>query len=748
MLKFRKRSDKAKLRRLRLAVEGLEDRVTPTTFKVNTLLDTVAVNLKTGKDASGHISLRSAIMAADANPNSDTINLPAGLITLTIAPSGTDGSSSGDLDISGNVTIKGSSSGQTIINGNSLDRVFAITSGRVSISNVVIEHGVATDGGGIVNDGATVTLTSVQLFDNNAVGFLGSNGANGAAGPVVGSAGGGGGLGGLGVGGAIFNAAGSLTLSKCFISTNAAIGGPGGAGGNGGFGGNINSAGVSGVGGSGGAGGPGGAAEGGGIFNSALGSLTLVGDTFFANKALGGAGGNGGGGNIGAGGVGANGTGGAGGVGGAGGLAEGGAILNLGKLTFSSSSTGFNSNQAVGGKGGNGGFGDNGAGGPGVNAASGVDGGGAAGEAIGGTGGAGGAGGAGEGGAVFNSAGASLSSTTAVLLFSNTAAGNLGGNGGAGGFGNANTGGAGGNLGGNGGGGGVAVAGNGGAGGNGGVGEGGGMFNAAGATVTFTSKSPSGASIVSAFTSNLANGGGGGSGGPGGNAFGGPGGNAGRDGIAGGHGGAATGGTGGNGGSANSGLGGGLFNVGTASFTGVTVNFTSNQANGAFGGSGGTGGLSVAGNGGGITLGGADPSVGGNGGNSFGGTGGNGGESGIGQGGGIFVATSGTFTLKPRLGARKGTKEASATDVITGNHANASPAGNPGHGGSATAGTGGSPHGARGGATAGNNGTVDTFSVGIGGGIAIIGTAIIDNTSISGNHATTADPDVDGTFSS
>ena len=54
-------------------------------FKVNTLLDTVAVNLKTGKDASGHISLRSAIEAANAKPNSDTILLPNGTIKLTIA---------------------------------------------------------------------------------------------------------------------------------------------------------------------------------------------------------------------------------------------------------------------------------------------------------------------------------------------------------------------------------------------------------------------------------------------------------------------------------------------------------------------------------------------------------------------------------------------------------------------------------------------------------------------------------------
>ena len=258
------------------------------------------MNLKSGKDASGQISLRSAIMAANANPKSDTIVLPAGTFTLTIPPPA-DGSDSGDLDIAANVTIKGSKAGQTVIDGNSQDRVFDILTGKVAMSNVVIEHGRAVgEGGGILNSGGAVTLTSVQLFDNVAVGANGANGANGTAGPQGGSAGGAGAASG-GEGGAIFNAAGSLTLSSCFISTNQAIGGNGGNGGNGGFGGNINAAGTSGVGGVGGNGGAGGSGGGGGVFNAAGATLTVSGDTFFANKAIGGNGGSGGGGNIGAG---------------------------------------------------------------------------------------------------------------------------------------------------------------------------------------------------------------------------------------------------------------------------------------------------------------------------------------------------------------------------------------------------------------------------------------------------------------
>jgi hypothetical protein len=66
-------------------LEMLEGRIVMSTFQVNTTLDSVAVNLHTGKDATGHISLRSAIMAADASGGSNTINLRNGTDNLTIA---------------------------------------------------------------------------------------------------------------------------------------------------------------------------------------------------------------------------------------------------------------------------------------------------------------------------------------------------------------------------------------------------------------------------------------------------------------------------------------------------------------------------------------------------------------------------------------------------------------------------------------------------------------------------------------
>ena len=166
--------------------DGLEDRVVLSTFKVNTTLDTVAVSLKTGKDATGHISLRSAIQAANAKPNSDTIILPKGTFTLTIPGANEDLDATGDLDINGNLTIKGKNANSTIIDGNNLDRVIQVLSGKVQISGVTIEHGRAFEGGGILNSGGKVTLTSVVVANNVAIGNAGANGVTGVGGGTVG----------------------------------------------------------------------------------------------------------------------------------------------------------------------------------------------------------------------------------------------------------------------------------------------------------------------------------------------------------------------------------------------------------------------------------------------------------------------------------------------------------------------------------------------------------------------------------
>jgi hypothetical protein len=142
----------------RLQVRPLEDRLTPSTFTVNTFADTTAVNLTTGKDATGHVSLRSAIQAADHLGGTNVIDLPAGTYNLTIAPTGTDDASSGDLNITCNLTINGAGdiagSPTTTIDGGALDRVFQVAANEtVRIAGVIIQNGKTSQGGGISNAG-------------------------------------------------------------------------------------------------------------------------------------------------------------------------------------------------------------------------------------------------------------------------------------------------------------------------------------------------------------------------------------------------------------------------------------------------------------------------------------------------------------------------------------------------------------------------------------------------------------------
>ena len=72
--------------------------------------------------------------------------------------------------------------------------------------------------------------------------------------------------------------------------------------------------------------------------------------------------------------------------------------------------------------------------------------------------------------------------------------------------------------------------------------------------------------------------------------------------------------------------------------------------------------------------------------------------------------------------------------------------GSAGMGGAATAGLGGNPGGANGTATNGAIGSAHPLSIGAGGGIFTVATATVDFTTISGNSASSVDPDVDGTI--
>jgi large repetitive protein len=146
------------------------------TFTVNSLNDAVDANPGDGlcETATGNheCTLRAAIQEANALFGTDTIEVPAGTIVLTLAGAGENLSASGDLDITDGVRILGAGMDQTIIDGGGLDRVFHLsTTARIEMQGLTIRNGVASgaSGGGILleNTGG-LDLTDVRITGNSA----------------------------------------------------------------------------------------------------------------------------------------------------------------------------------------------------------------------------------------------------------------------------------------------------------------------------------------------------------------------------------------------------------------------------------------------------------------------------------------------------------------------------------------------------------------------------------------------------
>ena len=139
------------------------------------------------------------------------------------------------LNIVADTAVDGSGR-QVAISGNNAVRVFRVNPGiRLALINLSILSGryvgtnggletvgEAARGGGVLNDGGSVSVTSC-VFSNNSV--VGGNGGN--AYTTATPAGGG-----EGAGGAIYSASGSVALTNSLMISNSATGGASGAGGN------------------------------------------------------------------------------------------------------------------------------------------------------------------------------------------------------------------------------------------------------------------------------------------------------------------------------------------------------------------------------------------------------------------------------------------------------------------------------------------------------------------------------------
>lgn len=171
-------------------------------------------------------SLREAIIAANANPGEDTINIPAGTFTLSIAGTEEDSTATGDLDINDDLIIIGTGAGITIIDGDGIDRVIHITGDYVvNISHLDLVNGyyflpMSSNGGGVLNTTGDLTLSFTTIKGNTC--FFGGGIAN-LSGTVninnstI--------SGNIAVnGGGILNDSGTLTMENSTVSVNTAEG--------------------------------------------------------------------------------------------------------------------------------------------------------------------------------------------------------------------------------------------------------------------------------------------------------------------------------------------------------------------------------------------------------------------------------------------------------------------------------------------------------------------------------------------
>ena len=167
-------------------------------YTVTSTADAVAVDPSVGcATADGSCTLRSAIQAANAAGGANTITLPAGTYTLTIAPTGDDGDANGDLNVTaGSLTITGAGASSTTIDANHIDRAFTVGDGAsLELDGVTVTNGQPAGSGasslcpdnvdspaygGAILDNGTLTLSGDVLTGNIASGSGGAIAAQGA----------------------------------------------------------------------------------------------------------------------------------------------------------------------------------------------------------------------------------------------------------------------------------------------------------------------------------------------------------------------------------------------------------------------------------------------------------------------------------------------------------------------------------------------------------------------------------------
>ena len=139
-------------------------------FTINSTIDAVDAAPGNGvcATAGSVCTLRAALQEANALAGDDTVIVPSGTYTLTIAGINENAAATGDLDLTSNITLTGAGAATTIINGGWIDRVLHVTGVfTVNISGLTITHGNSS-GGGLRNDGGALTIADSVISDNNS----------------------------------------------------------------------------------------------------------------------------------------------------------------------------------------------------------------------------------------------------------------------------------------------------------------------------------------------------------------------------------------------------------------------------------------------------------------------------------------------------------------------------------------------------------------------------------------------------
>jgi hypothetical protein len=165
--------------------------VFPESLEARRLLSAIVV---TNTHDSGRGSLRSAVAAAD---DGQTIRFASQLSGRTI-------SLRSPVDITKNLTIAGPMNGKVTLNGGGRTRVLEIDGGTVQVSHLVIAQGAAAAGGGILDNGGTLTIRDSRLTANVAYGSATT----------------------ISQGGAIAQIGGHVTLVRDVLTGNRVVGNP------------------------------------------------------------------------------------------------------------------------------------------------------------------------------------------------------------------------------------------------------------------------------------------------------------------------------------------------------------------------------------------------------------------------------------------------------------------------------------------------------------------------------------------